>query len=321
LREALRDLFAVVFAAESRGGSTALFPTFEEALGVLELAIAREEGLLGLGDSHTLGDLRRLRRELILALAAAVARDRPLADSVHGHLVDSLSQGGFLANTVFITTNYDTLLDDAIDARAVPAGRGTGSVVDYGFGGLVPVATTPHADPHRFPLLKIHGSLNWLYCPVCNVLDITYASDGVTRLIDEPEDARCPSCEALRTPVIVPPSYYKEAFNLHLSVVWNRAYHELQNAEYLVFCGYSFPDADMHVKYLVKRSQLNRDVHNHPLRVLLVNHYPGKLKEVIDAEFQRFSRFLGPEDVWDTSLSFQEFAENPGAVLAEAASR
>lgn len=143
-------------------------------------------------------------------------------------------------------------------------------------------------DLRRFPCFKIHGSLNWLYCGICNELDITYGSTGVTRLIDEPEGARCPSCETLRTPVIIPPSYYKDISNVHISLVWSRAYRALQEADQLVFCGYSFPDADMHVKYLVKRAQLNRDVHAHPLTVALVNSYSGKSPSVTRDEVERF---------------------------------
>src|SRR5882672_9039255 len=58
--------FERVFFVDPRVSSS--LPTFEEALGVLELAILREEGILGIGEREALGDLRHLRRQLILAL-------------------------------------------------------------------------------------------------------------------------------------------------------------------------------------------------------------------------------------------------------------
>ena len=102
---------------------------------------------------------------------------------------------------------------------------------------------------------------------------------------------------------------------MYLAVVWNRAFRALREADRIVFCGYSFPDADMHVKYLVKRAQLNRDREVQPLDVMLVNHYPGKPADLIAEEYLRFSRFIGRANLVDTELSFQEFARNPRSVL------
>ena len=260
-----------------------------------------------------------MRRQLILALAVTVAQEAPPVDAYHMQLVDSLREEGLLADVTFVTTNYDTLLDDAVDARGVLQERGTGSLVDYGFSGLMESSGDPLEDQHQFTVLKIHGSLNWLYCPVCDILDITYASNGVTRLVDEPEDALCSNCEALRTPVIVPPSYYKNMSSVHLATVWGRSYKALKEADQLVFCGYSFPDADMHVKYLVKRAQLNRDALVRPLKAVLVNHHPTKAADTASLERGRFTRFLGEAEVIDTGLSFQQFAAAPNRIIDDVA--
>lgn len=308
--------FQKVFSIDPRSNTTDALPTFEEALGVLELAILREEGILGIGEREALGDLRHLRRQLILALAATVARESSNIATAHAQLVRALRDRELLRDVTFITTNYDTLLDDAIDAEAISVGRGIGSIVDYGLSGLVSITPNVHAEPRQFPCYKLHGSLNWLFCPVCNILDITYGSTGVTRLIDEPDAARCSSCETLRTPVIVPPSYYKDISNVHLSVVWNRAFKAIQDADLIVFCGYSLPDADMHVKYLIKRAQLNRDLETGPLMVALVNSHPSKAASLVADELSRFSRFFGPAIVRDTSLSFKDFARAPERVIA-----
>jgi hypothetical protein len=310
--------FEHVFSVDPKSARS--LPTFEEALGVLDLAILREEGILGIGQREALGDLRHMRRQLILALVATIARDTVSAETEHARLVRSLRSAGLLADTTFVTTNYDTLLDDAIDAEALLE-RGTGSLVDYGLADLVEHAQEPHGESQRFPCYKIHGSLNWLLCPVCSLLDITYGSTGVTRLIDEPEAALCPACETLRTPIIVPPSYYKDISNVHLGLVWNRAFRALREADLVVFCGYSFPDADMHVKYLLKRSQLNRDSAIQPLMVALVNDHSGKGPSVASDELARFSRFLGEAQVLDGHLSFEEFARDPATLIKRAISR
>jgi NAD-dependent SIR2 family protein deacetylase len=307
--------FRAAFGVDPLGSGSHRLPTFEEALGILDLAIAREDAIQGVANPlGNIAGLRARRRELILALAVVLAPVHHRDETVHARLVANLRSTNRLATTTFVTTNYDTLIDDAIDREAITIDRGTGSLIDYGMGGL----TAPDQDPDRelrtFPCLKVHGSLNWLYCPACDLLDVTYASNGAIRLVDDPEAARCYECETLRTPIIVPPSYYKNLSNVYLAVVWTKAYHALRAADQLVFCGYSFPDADMHIKYLVKRAQLNRDRHVNPLQVALVNHFPGKAPDVAAAERQRFQRFLGNEVV-DTRRSFQEFANAPLDVL------
>lgn len=312
----LASFFSSVFGVDPLDAPSALLPTFEETLGVLDLAIGREEALpVRVESAQAVWDLRQVRRELVLALAATVSGQPAGGDSVHARLIASLRDGQYLDDIAFITTNYDTLLDDAIDARAVAGERGTGSLLDYGLDDLSPQEEGLFADERRFLCLKIHGSLNWLQCPICDKLDITYGSDSVTRLVDEPEEARCLVCETLRTPVIVPPSYYKDLSNVHLAVVWAKSSRVLRSAAHIVFCGYSFPDADIHVKYLLKRAQLNREYDPEPLKISLVNQYPSKPADVSAVERKRFERFFGGVEIVDQPLSFEQFATNPGLVL------
>lgn len=78
-----------------------------------------------------------------------------------------------------------------------------------------------------------------------------------------------------------------------------------------LFFGYSFPDADIHIKYLLKRAQTNR---TGQLKVTVVNGHPGKDPELEKLERQRYERFLGSA-VDYTALSFGKFAEDPSAIL------
>ncbi len=315
LADHITSFFSNVFGRDAGGAPGLPMPTFEEALGVLDLAILRNEGVKGLITAEGgLGNITVTRRNLILGLAAVL--DRPSVVSTnHSILVSRLRDQSLLQRVAFVTTNYDTLLDDAIDAEAVAGARGTGSVVDYGFENLNPTPVGVFEEPRRFLCLKIHGSLNWLLCPVCDKLDVTYDTNGATRLVDDQAAARCLRCETLRTPVIVPPSYYKDLSNVHLGVVWNKTSQTLQAADHIIFCGYSFPDADIHIKYLLKRSELNRDRTARPLQITLVNNYTGKSHEEREIDFRRYSRFFGAIAVHDSDMSFEEFAGNPSLVF------
>ena len=112
-------------------------------------------------------------------------------------------------------------------------------------------------------------------------------------------------------PVIVPPTFFKDLSNVFLGVVWHQAECRLQEAEHIIFCGYSFPEADMHVKYLIKRAQINR---TRTLKVSIVNYHPGKSSDRVEEELKRYTRFLGRE-VDYTEFSFEEFAAAPASLL------
>jgi len=78
-----------------------------------------------------------------------------------------------------------------------------------------------------------------------------------------------------------------------------------------VFCGYSFPDADIHIKYLLKRAQTNRSITQ---KFTVINNYPGKSPKNCEEEKYRYKRFLGNK-VDYLKMSFEEFAENPLSVI------
>ena len=71
------------------------------------------------------------------------------------------------------------------------------------------------------------------------------------------------------------------------------------------------PDADIHIKYLLKRAQTNR---NAPLKITVINHHKGKKAKDSRQEEKRYKRFLGDE-VDYTDKSFENFVADPLTVL------
>ena len=96
--------------------------------------------------------------------------------------------------------------------------------------------------------------------------------------------------------------------NVFLSIIWNKAEQTLREVQTIIFSGYSFPDADMHIKCLIKRIQTNRKT-GLP-KIVVCNNFPGKNSLSADEEKNRFKRFLG-NNVDYTDLSFEEFANDP----------
>lgn len=303
LRE-LEDYFGEVFGLEIRGAEpdAVLFPTFEEALGVLDLAVRRRETLKHYDLENISRDSNRIgfiRQYLVLLMAAVLDHPAGSSKALHRRLLENLRQEDALADTVFLTTNYDLLLDRAL--AALP-----GYEPDYGFSGLMAGKGRP-ANGRTVELYKVHGSLNWLFCPACNAVDVTLREAGAARLLTGSRHSHCEACHSVVQPVIVPPTFFKDLSNVFLGVVWHQAERRLQEAGKVIFCGYSFPDADLHVKYLFKRAQTNR---TRTLKFSVVNGHPGKKPGRVEEERNRYRRFLGSE-VDYTELSFEDFATDP----------
>jgi len=316
----LRNFFDQFFGLDALQSDLSAFkyPTFEEVLGILEIADSQRESFRDWGTSH-LEDSRQKPRiqhvhELLILLIAEVL-DRTLEGERTHHriLLDGLERLGWLPRTTFISLNYDILIDNAL-LDLHPAWD-----LDYHVTfANVDMQPDFHNDRWHLPradkallLLKLHGSLNWLYCPTCRTLDLTPKRKQVCQLKWHPDQCLCRKCKTLAVPIVIPPTYFKALSNFHLRQIWDRADKELSHANRIIFCGYSFPDADVHVKYLLKRAEMNRT--GVLPEVYVVNGcHPLKTCESCRQEHDRYTRFLkGRRNLHWTGLSFEQFAEDP----------
>jgi hypothetical protein len=291
------------------------FPIFEEVLGLTDLAIMRKEAFRHFDiDSREAesGRLRLVAQYLVFLVAKVLDAKLEGLLPLHRQLVNTLREAGELKNLVFISTNYDILIDNALDEQ-----HHHDIDVDYGVDFRNFERPKDWRRPRRgrsVSLFKPHGSLNWLFCPTCNELEITPKEKAVvTRLISEFEDKRCSVCRTIFSPLIVPPTFYKDLNNVFLSSIWNRTDIALRKAKHIIFCGYSFPDADIHIKYLLKRAQTNRE-HDTPFKITVINQHADKTEEDSQQEERRYKRFLG-NHVEYTNLSFEQFAAAPLPVI------
>lgn len=311
----LATFFSLMFGIDVHNDdiSNIDFPTFEEVLGLTDLAILRKEAFRNFDIENRATNSGRLRfiAQYLVFLVAKVL-DAKLQDSAVNHrkLVRTLQDANALQNVIFVSTNYDILIDNALTELY-------DEDVDLDYG--VEFRNFERPDDWQRPrrefriaLFKPHGSLNWLFCPTCNELEITPKEKGVvTRLISDFKQASCSECQSVYMPMIVPPTFYKDLNNAFLSSIWNRTDNALRKVDHVVFCGYSFQDADIHIKYLLKRAQTNRST---PQRFTVINHYAGKPPSNCTEEEYRYRRFLG-SDVNYLALSFEQFAHDPLAVI------
>ncbi|HEY4062809.1 MAG TPA: SIR2 family protein [Puia sp.] len=290
---------------------TAIFPTFEEALGILDLADLKNEAFkdfTNINFATNSGRIKFLRLYLVFLMADIINEGLLKGKGIHKTLINKLDDLNLIEETFFVTTNYDILCDNAL-LDLFPEKK-----VEYGVDFVnYKEGTFVRPDLNSIKLFKLHGSLNWLYCPTCNNLRITPYEKGVYQIMVDPAQSYCINCHTIYSPIIVPPTFYKDLSKVFLNEVWNKAENELLEARHIIFCGYSFPDADIHIKYLMKRIQKNRYKDFNP-KFTVINNFKGKKGEVKKEEEYRFKRFLGSNTNY-TNISFEEFANDPGTII------
>jgi SIR2-like domain len=302
----LRTFFDSVWGAniDSHQLDDEQFPTFEEALGLLELANVRGEFFKGFGGLHTEAAFGQEIRAHLINLIAIVLDDA-LQGAAHTHLdfITNLKGGNLLDRTTFLSFNYDLLIDNAL--REVTTAEPDYAATFRDYGGKNP---TPGSS---ISLLKVHGSLNWLYCPTCGSIDLFPGEKIVSEIARNPIRMPCGTCQEPRVPIVIPPTFFKVMSNFYLQQIWKQAEAALREAHHLIFCGYSFPDADLHFKYLLKRAEINRPAHQ-PLEVFVVSNHPTKRAHTTEEERTRYMRFFRNKGLvrW-TKLSFADLAAAP----------
>jgi hypothetical protein len=160
-----------------------------------------------------------------------------------------------------ITFNYDVACD-----RSLIAGRLN---PDYCLNG--------REDDEGTPLLKLHGSLNWIRCEQCNTVHVVKvnkpaehcfkdnkiprgiykATMPTSRWLNEYEDCKVPPP---RKPFIIPPTWNKTGQHQLITPVWRTAAKVLSGAEYIFVIGYSFPESDAFFHYLYAVGTLGKTV-------------------------------------------------------------
>ncbi len=216
-------------------------------------------------------ELIEIRRHLTASIGRVVARAVGAGlGRTAIRFAKALPEGSTL-----VSTNYDIVMDSALLERR-PRNVNYGVAVREAVQRLDAPRQGRFDEMHHFrplpdseaivrtggiPLLKLNGSLNWLYCPRCDELDITLSqSTGAVLILDDPELGRCSQerCTSPYETVLVGPSLEQRYENHFLSATWARAEKALREAEALVIIGYSLPEADFLVRAMFARAFARR---------------------------------------------------------------
>lgn len=210
-------------------------PYLEELLSILDNCLSKGEPI---AQAWSLSELAKCREELVSCIYDFIGDTldvRSNGAKEHSLYRALLSQAP-PERTSLISLNYDLLLDHALARMGAPPDY----ALDF-FDGH-----PPHLPPEAYRLYKLHGSLNWGYCPSCFSTVLT----GERRLR---ADETCPTCGGPMRVLIIPPTPLKVPPSPFLSALWKKAEWELAQAAEIVFIGYSLSDSDANIRYLLFR--------------------------------------------------------------------
>ena len=249
------------------------FPGLPLVMSLLDTALDRRQAFHPQWDPQRVSELRQAIELRMFDLLEEKLYKAPTNN--HWQLLQTVYPSP--AEPCVISTNYDLIVDTAM--MSVSETRTSeGRLPDYRIQIRTPFYS---AEGGRFgTLLKLHGSLNWLYCRTCQRIEIGASESSrylkvLGRLVGPsleqsytPDGNPCPGCGTRLRPLLIAPTHLKDYRNPHLAQVWYEAERVLREANRAVFIGYSLPDDDVEVVYLVKRGL----AHLAPDRITVVEY-------------------------------------------------
>jgi hypothetical protein len=290
----------------SKNANAKYWPELEDIFTCIDLAANTGHHL---GTLYSSAELRTVRRVLIARIMRMLHRKYSSAKKKGTsdlQLMTDFVKSVRLDRSYFISLNWDVSLEAVIEDI-----RG-GYSISYGHG-IYParfcddvqlIETTKMVNGPVANIIKMHGSVNWLYCDCCRRVFWFPAAD-VLRIADQiltdkewkeirpgvkPKPRReCNRCSGVALGTRIATFSYRKALEFPMfQISWLRAEEALRRSSRWVFVGYSLPGADYEFKQLLKRVELSR--RNRPT-ILAVS---GGTPEATDKTLLNYKRFFGP---------------------------
>jgi len=235
-----------------------------------------------LGSNWPPGHLRTVRRALIIRIIRMLAQSYYAARQQRGSswlALQSLFSQLDADNSAFLSMNWDVVIEEGLDDKQEIWNFDYQCAAQYARFSGTAIRVIPLRHVRSYPIVKLHGSTNWLYCDNCRSLfwfrpadtykiatqlfgsrdwDVVESHLGY-RYNRKTSPRTCPTCDANALGTRFATFSYRKALDFPMfERSWAAAEHLLRNAETWIFIGYSLPNADYEFKYLLKRVQLSR---------------------------------------------------------------
>ena len=285
----------------NKKASAKYWPNLEDIFTCIDLAANTGHNL---GFKYVPSDLRTVRRALLTRTINMLHANYGIAsktDATNWNRLSNFIRKVPTDRSAFISINWDTVIEQRIKeirgiedfeyaCRALPC--------DFPRKGRV---IQKRERRNGIKIIKIHGSINWLYCDSCRRLywfPPEKNSEIAAQLLSHEEWKKinsahknklqwyCSRCDEVCLGTRIATFSYRKALDFPMfQNSWVSAEHLLRNAKRWVFIGYSLPAADYEFKYLLKRAQISR---KKSPEIVLVTGGPNPR-----ATYDNYQRFFG----------------------------
>ena len=266
-------------------------PPVEDVLTQIDFAIDENRPL---SPNYSVEYMRRLRENLIYNICEIVRGGKDINFDAATGMVEGFIRA-LPQDDCIVSLNYDLVTDTAIRRAA------DWKYVNYGYPVRQAVShtqTASHMDEFAPTLMyKLHGSLNWLFCPLCRAVDIVDGHLSGEHYIYSSQQQKvehCSVCGVPYEPVIITPSFLKSYENLYITYMWRQAEQQLAEADQIVFVGYSMPDADMILRCMFRRAYFTHmQVHGQKSAIKVIDYAPNYDPATPNDVYTRYKRLFG----------------------------
>jgi hypothetical protein len=282
------------------------WPNLEDVFTNIDLAANTGHHL---GSLHAPSSLRTVRRALLSRMMLMLHEKYAEAESnktQEWRKLDNLFGQLDTDRSAFISLNWDTVIERRLTERRkinnFDYGCGAKAAA-FGNSGNVISKRDFSEDSKRVKVVKIHGSVNWLYCDNCRQLywftpdqaipvamQLVTPREGKGFDLDQKACARwrCNNCTDVPLTTRIATFSFLKALDFPMfERSWLSAEDLLRKADKWIFIGYSLPAADYEFKHLLKRVQLSRK--KRPEFVVIT----GGSKEDYASTYANYQRFFG----------------------------
>lgn len=263
LREYLQGLLPAFFEQD------VVFPLVTDVLSLIDHLLAGDETAIPTWTQAQLRDCRTLLEQAIIETIRTPDPTGSLRDSLE-HLTDwMLSEKTSSGSPVtVISTNYDNLLESRLFEKIeIAPDIEIPEVVDMGFswrehsaGKYLERVNHPPSNPW-LRLYKLHGSMNWVRCPLCGFLYVNTVGEIYRQAYRGDKVDYNNTCVCGHGPVrsvIVAPSMVRSVDSPDLRTIWRNALEALRTADEWIIAGYSLPPEDIAIRSILIRAYHGR---------------------------------------------------------------
>jgi NAD-dependent SIR2 family protein deacetylase len=254
-----------------------------QILSFVDIAIERNEPL---GNDYDIDNLGQIRYSFEYAICHSIL------ESTKNVLIGPLQrminyeQNVLNSDLSIVTTNYD-YIPEIVTKRNCIYGKDNQNI-----------KFNHYVSYNGTNLFKLHGSTHWGYCSNCKelvLLEEKYSIDDyfrVEKFSNKTSSVGACSCGYYFRPLIITPTYLKNYQNYYLNQIWTQTFKILKNAERLIFVGYSLPDDDIEVLYLLKTA-INKNC-----KIVVIEYDPKQNNYLENAIYKRYNKLLANKIEW-----------------------